>query len=519
VTAIAESIADSKQRTQNAFLFVLGAYFVLQIVIRVLQGGAVEMDEAEQIFYAQHFRLGYENQPPLYTWVQAILFKLFGINHFGLALAKNIFMFVLYASVYQTARPLLGTLGAATVTSSLIMIVTLGWEAQIDRTHSILATAVAAASLWAYYALLRHPARPLRALLGLLFGLGMLSKYNFLVFALGLAGASLLVPEHRRVVWTRDAWITPAVAAICVVPHAAWFFEQIHVATAETLRKMHEGGAPSTYGLNLLTGSKHFFLSIVSFVTPLWLPLAFAWRGRKPGTPRFESQDVRLFFWLYATGLGGVAALVLAGQLVHLQSRWLQPLLFSFPLAFFLFFPPRSDRVYRRLLLTMAIFCMVLVTALALRPQIQSALGRHPRIFQPYGQLAAEVEARFPGVQAFAVQDRFVGGNIKLRFPGVPVVLFSDACALQGKVLVLSGDSFDDRPRAPMPACPGMRVIEHGQMRQWSVERPREQVVFDYALVTTGGQPRPRRNDLVTVVVASVPGLASPEHVRRDTGK
>jgi 4-amino-4-deoxy-L-arabinose transferase-like glycosyltransferase len=506
VTAIAESIVDRTQGTQNKFLFVLGAYFVLQIAIRVLQGGAVEMDEAEQIFYAQHVRLGYENQPPLYTWTQALLFKLFGINHFALALAKNIFMFVLYASVYQTARPLLGTLGAATVSSSLVMIVTLGWEAQIDRTHSILATAVAAAALWAYYGLLRRPGRPMRLLLGLLFGLGMLSKYNFLLFILGLAGASLLVPEHRRIVWTRDAWITPAVAALCVAPHAVWFFGQLQVATAETLRKMHEGGSPSSYGLNVLAGSGHFFISILSFVTPLWLPLAFAYRGRKPGTPRLESQDVRLFAWLYVSGLACIAALVLTGQLVHIQSRWLQPLLFSFPLAFFVFFPPQSDIVYRRLLLTMAIFCVVLVTALALRPQIQAALGRHPRILQPYGQLAAEIERRFPGVRVFAVQDRFVGGNIKLRFSRAQVVLSSEACVLQGRVLILSGNGVGDRPGLPMPHCVGMRVIEQGRIGQRSTERPSEQVVFDYALVTMGGQPRPHHKEMATVVVSRAHG-------------
>lgn len=500
MTAIAEGFVDSKQRTRHVFLFVLAAYFVLQIVIRVLQDGAVEMDEAEQIFYAQHFQLGYENQPPLYTWLQAVVFRLFGVNHFGLALAKNLFMFVLYASVYQTARPLLGTLGAATVSSSLIMIVTLGWEAQIDRTHSILATAVAAASLWAYYGLLRQPTRPMRVLLGLLFGLGMLSKYNFLLVILGLAGASMLVPEHRRIVWTRDAWLTPAVAAACVVPHAVWFFEQIQVATAETLRKMHEGGSPSTYGLNLLTGFKHFFLSILSFVTPLWLPLLFAWRARMPGTPYMQSQDVRLFLWLYASGFCCIAALVLAGQLVHIQSRWLQPLLFSFPLAFFVFFPPKSQRAYRRLLLTMAIFGVVLVTALALRPQLQAALGRHPRILQPYGQLAAEITRRFPGVQVFAVQDRFVGGNVKLQFPLAPVVLFDDVCVQQGRLLILSGDGFDDRPRVPMPACPGMRIIERGQIGQRSASWPHEQVVFDYALVTMGGQPRPHRKEIVTVL-------------------
>lgn len=483
MTAIAERITGSKEQTRQTVVVVLGVYFLLQILIRVLQGGAVEMDEAEQIFYAQQFRLGYENQPPLYTWLQALVFHAVGVSHLGLAIAKNIFMFVLYYSLYRTARMLLGTLGAAVVSSSLIMIVTLGWEAQIDRTHSILATAVGAASLWTYTTLLEQPSKRRRALLGVLFGLGMLSKYNFLLFVIGLAGASLLVREHRRIVWTRDVWITPAVGLLLVLPHAWWFFQQIDAATAETLRKMREGGAPTTYGKNVLLGLRHFFMSLLSFGTPLWVPLAFAWRGRRPGTPRWEATDVRFFFWLYAAGLGTVAALVLTGELIHIQSRWLQPLLFSVPLGFFVFFPPASDRVYRRMLVTLGVFAVVLVSALAFRPQLQAGLGRHPRIQQPYDQLARELAHRYPDVDVFAVQDRFVGGNIRLQFPDKPVVLLGQACAQQGRILLLSGDGFDDRPRVPLPACPNFTVAERGHLAEQSVLHPRETTVFDYAWV------------------------------------
>ncbi|MGZ5834317.1 MAG: glycosyltransferase family 39 protein [Telluria sp.] len=480
MTALAEPIAGNTQRTRPGFLGVLAVYFLIQILIRVWQGGAVEMDEAEQIFYAQHFQLGYENQPPLYTWLQMAVFGVVGVSHLGLAIAKNVFMFVLYASVYQVARQLVGKLGAAAVSASLIMIVTLGWEAQIDRTHSILATAVAAASLWAYYALLASPTRTRRAALGVLFGLGMLSKYNFLLLALGVGGASLLVPEHRRVVWTRDAWITPAVGLLVVLPHALWFAGQVHIATAETLRKMHEGGSPATYQANVLQGLKHFGLSILSFITPLWVPLAFAWRGRKPDSPRFESPDVRFFAWMIACGFGVIVALVLGGQLVHIQSRWLQPLLFCFPLAFFVFFPPRSARVYRKLLLTMGILACVLIAALAFRPQIQVMLNRHPRIYQPYWQVADDIRQRFPATATFVVQDRFVGGNVLLQFPHAKVVLMPDACAQTGRVLLLSGDGFDDHPRTPIPACGNMEVLGRGQISERSLARPQEKVAFDY---------------------------------------
>jgi 4-amino-4-deoxy-L-arabinose transferase-like glycosyltransferase len=487
VTAIAERITGSREKTRQGFLVALAAYFVLQVLIRVVQGGSVEMDEAEQVFYAQHFHLGYDNQPPLYTWIQAAVFQLAGVNYFALALVKNVFMFVLYASVFQAARPLLGTLGACAVTASLLMVIPLSWEAQIDRTHSILATAVAAAALWAYYALLRHPARWRRALLGLLLALGMQSKYNFLVFIAGLAVASFMVREHRATIWTRDCWITAAVALLCLLPHAAWFFLQLDTATAETLRKMRDQGSPTSYSYNLLHGYKNFFVSIASFITPLWIPLAFSWRARKYPVPLSRPADARFFFWMYTAGLGCIAALVLTGGLVHVKSRWLQPLLFSFPLAFFVFFPPRSALVYRRILVTMAVFGVVLVAALAFRPQMQAAVGRHPRIYQPYEELASSIERRFPGVHGFVVQDRFVGGNIRLQFPDAPAVLMDDACSLKGRVLVLSGDGFDDGPRLPMPSCPGMTVVQHGQISERATLRPRERAAFDFALVDMAG--------------------------------
>lgn len=484
MTAIAEPIAANKQRTRATFLVVLGVYFLIQILIRVWQGGAVEMDEAEQIFYAQHVKLGYDGQPPLYTWVQALVFHLIGINHLALAVTKNVFMFVLYASVYQAARMLIGRLGAAAVSASLIMIVTLGWEAQIDRTHSILATTLAAASLWCYLALLRTPSAGLRLLLGVLLGLGMLSKYNFLVFALGLTGASLLVPEHRRIIWTQHSWITPLAGLIVVLPHAIWFLGQAEAATAETLRKMHEGGSPSAYSVNVMQGLRHFGVSILSFTTPLWVLLAFAWTGRKRNSRRVASPEARFFCWLYACGLGLIAALVLAGELVNIQSRWLQPLLFSFPLAFFVLWPPASRAVYRKILVAMAVFAVVLIAGLAFRPQLQAGLGRHPRILQPYSQLAADIRQRFPGAHAFAVQNRFVGGNVRLQFTDVPVALAGDACTLSGKVLVLSGDGFDDNPRVPMPACSNMRVLKRGTIGERSIERPSETVDFDYLWVS-----------------------------------
>lgn len=481
-----DSPRDAGDRTGSFFPLALAAYFIVQVIIRVTQQGALELDEAEQVFFAQQLKLGYGTQPPLYAWLQWLMFKFTGVGHLGLSLLKNLLLFGLYWSVYRAGRLLLGQLPAAAIAASLVLIVPLGWEAQIDRTHSILATTLAAAALWTYFAVLRQPQRfVLRLLLGLLLGLGMQSKYNFAIFALGLAGASLTVREHRRTFWTRRAWLTLAAAVLVLMPHSIWFAQQLHEATNDTIGKMSAG--QTTYAGALAVGTTHLLVSIASFVTPLWLAFLFAYRGGAASKPR--SADARFLLRMTAIGLGLVALLVAAGQLAHIKSRWLQPLLFALPLATCVAFPPRSDRAYRRLLVLACSFAAVMTVLLALRPALQLALGRVARLHQPYAELGTEIRTRFPGVAAVAVPNADVGGNLRLQLAGPRIISYREICDVGASVLVLS---FDEATlRSVVDECG--RTLQRGKMVARSPLPQQEPLRFDYALAASPGPSRSQR--------------------------
>jgi 4-amino-4-deoxy-L-arabinose transferase-like glycosyltransferase len=477
----------ASERTATAFLLALGMYFLVQVAIRVVQKGALALDEAEQVFDSQQLLLGYGSQPPLYEWLQWLVFRISGVNHVGLSVLKNALMFALYASVFQLARLLLGTLAAAAIASSLVLIVPLGWEAQIDRSHSLLASALAAAALWVYFTLLRTPGRLRRALLGVLLGLGMQSKYNFLIFILGLTAASLLVREHRRPIWTRDMWITVAVATLCLLPHAIWFSGQVDIATGDTLHKMNDIDPRAGYAATVASGFKHLFLSIASFVTPLWIVLGFAYWGQRQRLARAADPGARFFLALYASGLSCLVALVLSGHLAHIKSRWLQPLLFSAPLACFALFPPKSPAVYRRLLLTAAVVGLLMIVALAVRPQVQSAMGNGARFLQPFPELASELVRRFPDVKVVAVQDRYVGGNVRMQLPHMRVLLLEQLCGrappVQGPVLVLARTAIGGNIEERLNRCPGVLIRQRGHVSVRSQSWPNETLQIDYAVV------------------------------------
>lgn len=75
-------------------------YFALQLAARVWASGSVELDEAEQLIWTQHLRLGYGPQPPLYTWVQWAFFEVFGVSVFALALLKNLLLLGTYSFTF-----------------------------------------------------------------------------------------------------------------------------------------------------------------------------------------------------------------------------------------------------------------------------------------------------------------------------------------------------------------------------------------------------------------------------------
>ncbi len=71
-------------------MLLIAAYFAAQTALRTALGGSFEVDEAEMIVMAQDFQLGYGPQLPLYNWLQAAAFRLFGVGTLARAALKHL---------------------------------------------------------------------------------------------------------------------------------------------------------------------------------------------------------------------------------------------------------------------------------------------------------------------------------------------------------------------------------------------------------------------------------------------
>ncbi len=125
-------------RKPDTVVLLLATYFVVAFVVRLLVPNGLRVDESQQAFFSQWLVAGYDTQPPLYNWFQAMVVSVVGLSIATIAAAKNLVLFLLFLSYYKLAKLVLDDrLFAAIATLSLFTIPQVFWQAQRDLTHTV----------------------------------------------------------------------------------------------------------------------------------------------------------------------------------------------------------------------------------------------------------------------------------------------------------------------------------------------------------------------------------------------
>lgn len=410
--------SENHHASARRALLLLALYFLLHATARVLiSGPSLELDEAEQVILAQQLRWGYGSQPPLYTWLQTSAFALLGHQVLALAVVKNLLLFTLYLLTYRAAREYGASERVAMVAAAtLLLLPQIAWESQRDLTHSVLATACAAATLNAGALLLRRGQTRHYLLLGLCAGLGVLAKYNYAVFLLAWLLAALSLPEFRLRLLRRESLLALLVFLLLVSPHALWVVRHVGdtLAQAGTFHSAAHGSLLVDYGRGLTALVK----ATAAFLGPLAVCYLLLCR-RPPGTPTTPDPMRTVLGRSLLFGLGLCLLMVLGFRVTNFKDRWMQPLLFHAVIYGALRSRPWLDVApARRLLTAAAVVALLVLTVLPGRTLLAGRLDDLNRFNAPWSSLGAELrQTGFRGGNIIA-QDRWVGGNLLHLFPG-----------------------------------------------------------------------------------------------------
>ncbi|ATG48011.1 hypothetical protein CEW89_10835 [Celeribacter ethanolicus] len=219
-------------RITRYFFLAITLYYLLQIVQRMIMGGGLEADDGEMLMMTPGLQWGYGPQLPFYNWVQVLVFGVFGKGLFGITLLKHAFLWATFALLFVGLRAWLSAKHAAIATLSLFLIPDISWEAERITTHSNAMLAAISGTFAAFLWVMRTGRSRDWVLLGIVMGLGGISKYNYWVVPAAFILVALTMPEPRRLLRSPHALIVPVIAAaFCVGPYL-WMQSNAELAMA-----------------------------------------------------------------------------------------------------------------------------------------------------------------------------------------------------------------------------------------------------------------------------------------------
>ncbi len=407
--------------TQRFPLFIVG-YFIFQVIIRLATTNIAVLDESEQIMLSQYFSLGYNEQPPLYTWLQMVVFKLTGVSVFGLSLLKNTLLCLTYVFIYQLGMLLMeDKLKASLSAVSLFLLPQMVWDAQVDQTHTVFLTTATAITVYLFFYIVKKEASWLYFLFfGISSGIGLLAKYNFVLVLIALGGVALYIPAYRKAFYKKALLLSIFVSFCMVLPHFLWFISHLDVATNRTVERMNSGHTTNVF-VNFAKGSGDLIFSIIAFLSPFWL--FFILFFRKEFTWRLSTQARALIAY-------GVIIFTLLFVLValsgttHIKERWLQPYLVIVPLFLFSQVVTIDAKWSRRFVLLALIAPCVVAMVVLVRPWLIDMRGKPTRASYPFEHAAISMKKELPQIEnsLMYAEDKYIGGNLKLFFPDATVI-------------------------------------------------------------------------------------------------
>ncbi len=420
-----ESILANKK----AF-FLLAIYVLILGLVRVLLSDGIEIDEAEQSYLSQWFLWGYDIQPPLYTWMTIALIEVLGNHHWVYVLLRMCLFFLSYWGLFLLFSRLSQNkkIGWAAVVFSLFLP-QFSTES-LRHTHTVLVTM---ASIWTLVCIERIWKKPdlkYYILLGFTLSIGILSKYNFLIFMSSIGATLLLIPKGRHLLFTWKTPVTFLIVLLFIRPHFIWVWEHVWELSSGVRSDLGSTDAatlPSSWAAKMM-GLGVLWINLLSFLSAFLVVFVVSHAHRFKSAFQNTSEWTRFFEYFFLLVMGQFILMVVLFNATIFHERWMQPFFVFFPgyclLKFYPYsLPLKKWKSFQRLgYLAVLVILTIVVARIAIVPIF---LQKTIRLNLPHKEFCKSLQStvKEKEIDLILTDDVLLGGYLNQTFPEIPVVV------------------------------------------------------------------------------------------------
>ena len=211
---------------KNVFLnkiTVLAIFSFLAITGITFFKSALELEDAEQAYYSQWLRWGYDDQPPLYTWLQYGFNSIFGVSKISFSILRGLLFASTLLLMYRFSKFRIQNEDQSKLAVLALALVPVFIDFTFRRlSHTSLLCLCIVASYYSLQLLVERKSVLNYLFLGLIVGVGLLSKYNYAFFLVTFALVALWDKELRAIVFNTKILVSIFVSVLLIAPHVYW---------------------------------------------------------------------------------------------------------------------------------------------------------------------------------------------------------------------------------------------------------------------------------------------------------
>ncbi len=411
-------------------VFWLFIYIFIHLLVRILFSQTLQVDDAEQIDYAQNIFLGYPiPQPPLYSWMSWLSFQIFGTGLLALTLLKYTFIALTFWFTWLVSGQLFQHLQTRYIaTFSYLLMPSFAWHMHQGFTHTILLGFGIILSLHALLSLKENPVAKNYLYLGSAFGIGLMGKYSFLLFMIPIFIATVSIGSFRQIFSNKKTWLAIGVFVLIIGPHAYWLtqhYQEIFLSIDQKLKVTSDNLL-----LDRIKSVGQFIGAAVAFVVPFALVfIKSGWKKifyiDKKVKKNDKNQQLNPFYLII---IALVLILAIFISMPHFKVRWFHPLMMIFPLWMLTRIErqiPLSKLIIRWFVSIAVIFTVLILSIRIAQVTIGPDLGNYGRLNRPIIETFNKLPVSALESSIIKTEDGFIGSHLLSYFPNNNIIISS----------------------------------------------------------------------------------------------
>ena len=409
-------------------LFWIFFYILFHILIRLLFSTTLQVDDAEQIIHAQDLLLGYSiPQPPLYSWLSWGMFKIFSTGLYALTLLKYALIALTFWFTWLVSGQLFQHLQTRYIaTFSYLLLPSFAWHMHQGFTHTILLGFGIILTMHALLSLKENHSIKNYLYFGLALGIGLMSKYSFVLFIIPLLASAISISSFRYLIINQKIFLAIAVFILMVGPHTYWLtqhYQEIFISIDQKLKVTSDNLL-----VDRIKSAGQFSVTVIIFVIPFALIFIInSWKRLFNTDKQVITDDLTLLLnRFYLIIIVSVLTLTLFVSMPHFKVRWFHPLMMIFPLWML-------ARIERKELLSKSImrwftgitiiFTILIFSIRIAQVTIGPELGIYGRLNSPIIETLNKLPDHLIKNSVIKTQDDFLGAHLLSIYQGNDITI------------------------------------------------------------------------------------------------